>query len=454
MPSAAFVQWTTLMLVAMPAAAGPPSTAAAEASEQVASGPADAEALQAMSDRVAGEVATLRRLPLLRPVERRVEARAGLRLRLEQMTREEVAPDLLEAADRLLHRLRLLRPEQRYEQVMLKLLGDEIAGFYDPRAKTFFILSDMPESAQVGIMSHELHHALQDQHFGIDRVRGYGDRVQDVGLATSALLEGDAVATMLMYPSGELSASPLLLDKLMSASMQAAAAPAGLSETIWQSLLFPYAGGLSFVTAVADARGWEGVTELYASPPQSTEQVLHPERYLDRDEPTWLEHPSPLSGAERYAVDVMGEWMVRSLLGEWVGQSVAPAALSRAAAGWDGDRLSAWRFAGSDRELVTWLLVWDSEEEAESFARLGPLLASWWTGGAPVTSEGAHGSSVTAGGTCSAFRLERWGDLTALILDEGCGVAHEARAAELSRAAEVMLCGAERLRYPAAPDGP
>ena len=425
--------------------------AAAQTSAAV---PTETEALQTMSDRVAREVAALRGLPLLRPVERRVEGRAGLRLRLEQMTREEVAPDLLEAADRLLHRLRLLRPEQRYEQVMLKLLGDEIAGFYDPRAKTFFILSDMPESAQVGIMSHELHHALQDQHFGIERVRGYGDRVQDVGLATSALLEGDALATMLMYPSGELSASPRLLDKLMSASMQAAAAPAGLSETIWQSLLFPYAGGLSFVTAVADAKGWEGVTELYASPPQSTEQVLHPERYLERDEPTWLEHPSPLPGAERYAVDVMGEWMVRSLLGEWLGQSVAPAALSRAAAGWDGDRLSGWRFAGSDRELVTWLLVWDGEEDAEAFERLGPLLASWWTGGAPATSEGAHGGAVSADATCSGFRLERWGDLTAVVLDEGCGIAPEARAEELARASEVMLCGTERLRYPAAPNVP
>ena len=441
--AAALLQCAALTLAAAPAAAEPSAPR-----------PTETEALQAMSDRVAAEVAALRGLPLLHPVERRVEDRAGLRLRLEQMTKEEVAPDLLEAADRLLHRLRLLRPDQRYEQVMLKLLGDEIAGFYDPRAKTFFILSDMPESAQAGIMAHELHHALQDQHFGIERVRGYGDRVQDVGLATSALLEGDALATMLMHPSGELSASPLLLDKLMAASIQAASAPDGLSETIWQSLLFPYAGGLSFVTAVADAQGWEAVTRLYASPPQSTEQVLHPERYLDRDEPTWLEHPRPLPGAERYAVDVMGEWMVRSLLGEWLGASVAPAAVSRAAAGWDGDRLSGWRFAGSDRELVTWLLVWDSAEEAEAFARLGPLLATWWTGGAPVSSDGPHGGSVTAGGACSAFRLERWGDLTALVLDEGCGTASEARGAELARASEVMLCGTERLRYPAAPERP
>ena len=440
--AAALLQWSALMV---------PARSWASESGVV---PTDTEALQTMSDRIAHEVATLRGLPLLRPVARRVEDRAGLRHRLEEMTREEVAPDLLEAADRLLHRLRLLRPEQHYEQVMLKLLGDEIAGFYDPRAKTFFILSDMPESAQVGIMSHELHHALQDQHFGIERMRGYGDRVQDVGLATSALLEGDALATMLMYPSGELSASPRLLDQLMSASMQAAAAPAGLSETIWQSLLFPYAGGLSFVTAVADAQGWDAVTQLYASPPQSTEQVLHPERYLERDEPTWLEHPSPLPGAERYAVDVMGEWMVRSLLEEWLGASVAPAAVSRAAAGWDGDRLSGWRFAGSDRELVTWLLVWDSEEDAEAFARLGPLLATWWTGSAPASSEGAHGCAVTAGGSCSAFRLERWGDLTAVVLDEGCGIAPEARAEELARASEAMLCGTERLRYPAAPNVP
>jgi hypothetical protein len=103
---------------------------------------------------------------------------------------------------------------------------------------------------------------------------------------------------------------------------------------------------------------------------------------------------------------------------------------------------------------VTWLLVWDSAEEAEAFARLGPLLATWWTGGAPVSSDGPHGGSVTAGAACSAFRLERWGDLTAVVLDEGCGTASEARAEELARASEVMLCGTERLRYPAAPVRP
>jgi hypothetical protein len=410
---------------------------------------ASPDALQSMSDRIASEVARLRGLPLLRPVERKVESRDGLRRRLEEMTRQEVPPELLEASDRLLHRLRLLRPEQRYDQVMLKLLGDEIAGFYDPREQTFFILSDMPESAQLGIMSHELHHALQDQHFGIEKVRGYGDRVQDVGLATSALLEGDALATMLMFPSGEL-AAPSLLDSMMLASMAAAKAPEGLSPTIWQSLLFPYATGLTFVTAVASRDGWEGVARLYASPPQSTEQIMHPERYFSGDSPTWLEHPAPFAKSRRYAVDVMGEWMVRSMLTEWLSASVAPASLTRAAEGWDGDRLSAWSFAGSDREAITWLLVWDSEEEAEAFARLGPLLGAWWTGGEAESRRGRHGGAVTAQGSCSAFRLEQWGDLIALVLDEGCGVAPEGRAAELSRAAEVMLCGAERLRYPAA----
>lgn len=411
---------------------------------------ASPDALQSMSDRIASEVARLRGLPLLQPVERKVESREGLRRRLEEMTRQEVSPELLEASDRLLHRLRLLRPDQRYDQVMLKLLGDEIAGFYDPREQTFFILSDTPESAQVGIMSHELHHALQDQHFGIEKVRGYGDRVQDVGLATSALLEGDALATMLMYPSGELAEAPGLLDSMMLASMATAKAPEGLSETIWQSLLFPYASGLTFVTAVASRDGWEGVTRLYESPPQSTEQVMHPERYLAGDAPTWLEHPAPFEGGRRYAVDVMGEWMVHAMLTEWLSGSVAPASLTRAAEGWDGDRLSSWSFAGSDREAITWLLVWDSEEDAEAFARLGPLLAGWWTGGEAESRRGGHGGSVTAQRDCSAFRLEQWGDLTALVLDEGCGVAPEARAAELSRAAEVMLCGAERLRYPAA----
>ena len=416
----------------------------------IASPPPDATALQAASDRVASEVAVLRGLPLLHPVERRVEERSDLRLRLEAMTRSEVPPELIEASDRLLHRLRILTPGQRYDEVMLKLMGDEIAGFYDPRAKTFFLLSDMPASTQTGIMSHELYHALQDQHFGIEQVRGHGDRLQDVGLATSALLEGDALATMLLYPAGELTGSPALLNRLMQASMAASEAPAGVSPLLWNSLLFPYAAGLPFVTAVAEARGWGGVLKVYADPPSSTEQVLHPERYLERDEPTWLEHPDPFPGADRYAVDVMGEWTLRALLEQWLADGVAQASVERVAAGWDGDRLAAWAFADGSREAITWLTVWDSESDAEAFARLAPALARWWTGDAGLSDEGPHGGSTVAVSACTAFRLERWGDLTALVLDEGCGATSE-RSQDAARATELMLCGARRLRYPATP---
>lgn len=415
--------------------------------------PPDAALLQATSDRIASEIAALRGLPLLHPVERRVEERANLRLRLETMTREEVPSDLLAASDRLLHRLRVLQPGQRYEEVMLKLMGDEIAGFYDPRQKTFFLLSDMPASTQSGIMSHELYHALQDQHFGIERLRGYGDRVQDPGLAATALLEGDALATMLLYPTGELTPEPGLLNRLLQASMSASEPPAGLSPVLWDSLLFPYVAGLPFVTAVAEARGWEGVLGVYADPPLSTEQILHPERYLERDEPTWLEHPDPYPAGQRYAVDVMGEWMIRSLLEQWLAGTVAKASLARASSGWDGDRLSAWDFPGSDREVVTWLTVWDSEAEAEGFARLGPSLAAWWTGVAGQSAEGPHGGSTTATARCNLFRMERWGDLTAMVLDEGCDASAATREGEAVRATEVMLCGARRLRYPAEPDG-
>ena len=56
-------------------------------------------------------------------------------------------------------------------------------------------------------------------------------------------------------------------------------------------LNFAYATGPAFVKAVVDARGIEGLTDLLASPPTTTEQILFPDKYLAGE--TAVDVPAP-----------------------------------------------------------------------------------------------------------------------------------------------------------------
>ena len=61
--------------------------------------------------------------------------------------------------------------------------------------------------------------------------------------------------------------------------------PAILRET----LLFPYQPGLIFVNGIWARGGWEAIDRAYARLPDSTEQVLHPEKYEAREMPVEVE---------------------------------------------------------------------------------------------------------------------------------------------------------------------
>ena len=130
-------------------------------------------------------------------------------------------------------------------------------------------------------------------------------------------------------------------------------------------MLFPYQEGLRFVRALYQQGGWDAVNRAYRDPPDSTEQVLHPERYLgDRDRPQAVEVADlsgRLGGGWRSGVELsFGELDARLLLqGE-----LAVTAAGAAAAGWDGGRLRSFQRAGAPPALRT---VWDSTAEAGQF---------------------------------------------------------------------------------------
>jgi hypothetical protein len=108
------------------------------------------------------------------------------------------------------------------------------------------------------------------------------------------------------------------------------------------------------------------VNRAQADPPESTEQVLHPERYLDaRDRPVRLELGASLlepDGFTLVAADTLGEMGIRIL----AGRSLPKEKAEQVAAGWGGDRLAA--FARGQDLVIVWLTAWDSEADAVEFA--------------------------------------------------------------------------------------
>ena len=99
-------------------------------------------------------------------------------------------------------------------------------------------------------------------------------------------------------------------DRSTTPSLQQA--PAVLRE----SLMFPYAAGLEFVAAVRADKPWSRIDAVFRDPPVSTEQVLHPDKYLSGERP-WKVTTASLTSLPQYKElrrDVLGELMYNCLL--------------------------------------------------------------------------------------------------------------------------------------------
>ena len=219
--------------------------------------------------------------------------------------------------------------------------GDLAAAAYDAKTKRLYVVSDavVANRALVEfVLAHELNHALEDQNFGIAG-GGDGRLNDDEALARQALVEGSA--TELMTEFGTRYLDPF---DLLAASQTIDDGTGDVPQAFVDLLTWSYLGGMRFIADLqALGGGWKLVDYALGSrPPASTEQVLHPRKYV-RDE-----RPSPVridgaplrdSGWRLADANVFGELATSYLLR--VGAD--PALAADAAAGWDGDRYELWR---------------------------------------------------------------------------------------------------------------
>lgn len=369
------MSWTWLLPAILLGLATPDAATPDAATPDGVTDEGGAERLLETVDALAHEVSALRKIPLS-PKEHlpaSIVGRREARAHLERMLRHQLPAGELELQSRILQALGLLPRSADYLGLMLDAAVQEMAGFYDPTEHRLFVADWVAPAAQRPIVAHEIAHALQDRKFGLEKLLGLtGTRTldSDAQLALQALAEGDATIVMmeLLDPNGGFAGGRSLAGTLRridgepppAASDRRTEVPRYLRET----MMFPYLDGVQFVARVRSRRPWSAVDALWHRPPESTEQILHPEKY-ECHEPSLRIQAAPLvlaPGQRELGADTMGELQLRVWLSGASSRSVA----ERAAAGWGGDRVVAHDIGGST--VLAWLTAWDSEADAADFA--------------------------------------------------------------------------------------
>jgi hypothetical protein len=253
--------------------------------------------------------------------------------------------------------------------------GTQIIGFYDTEThQLVFSGSEQPSPYERTTLSHELTHALDDQHFDLHRLDVLEQSCRDEELAAFvALTEGSAVVFSSRWLLRNL--TPEELVEFQEEATSFPPPPASVPPFLLSILISPYVQGQAFVESLLTRGGLQGVNRAFSDPPDSTEQVLHPDRY-PRDEPQEVDVAELDLGAGWANLDVyeVGELWLRLLLELRLDSTAA----REAATGWDGGEYRAW--AHGDRVAVLLRTVWDESQEAGEFA--GAMRN--WLGDAPA----------------------------------------------------------------------
>jgi hypothetical protein len=345
-----------------------PTTAAPASSAPTASGSAAADAIY---DTVEQQVIAIRGLKPTRPVLRQFIDETELRTLITQQFDQDTPPAYLAANDRLYKALGLIPATSDLRSLSLDLLSGGVAGFYRPDQRKLYVVSKTgaPGPNERFYFAHEYDHALQDQNSTIfkdfDKVLDQGDQL----LARQAIYEGDATLLMTQWAAANLTQADLAVVLAASSDPAAQAVIARTPAILRDTLTFPYTTGFGYVLSVQTRGGWPAVNAYFAKMPQSTEQILHPEKYTAGESPVKVTLPGDLasrlgSGWTVPLQDTFGEFQ----LGIWLRENgVASADATKAAAGWGGDRLAVM-----DGPNGTWAVAihteWDTDADATEFA--------------------------------------------------------------------------------------
>ena len=332
---------------------------------------------------------------LLRSVELRTSALRDLSKKksfnLELIDREKLRDVLIEIFEEdrqkinnneaLYRAMGIISPQNSLIELLLSLYTVGGLGLYRWEDNTVYLVVDTEKFEPVNERTyvHEFVHVLQQQHFDIQSIYESVKDNSDAVLAFRALVEGDARMTELNY---------LYQNMTIEERQQSEGAPdPGLVEVfrsapyvVQREYVFPYREGGDFVASLYRDFGWQSIDAVFSNMPQSTEQILHPEKYINDESPIVVYLPDFLEklgpGWVIVQKDTLGELFLQSYL--MTGGAIDEG--REAAAGWGGDSYVLLKNIDGSGLLVI-SVVWDTLNDAIEFYDLFLSLTQNRTGG-------------------------------------------------------------------------
>jgi hypothetical protein len=317
----------------------PPAPSAPEQSDQPAKiTPEQAKELFRSVDEILKFVSQDTGLAVKHTVKRQLASREKVEKYIVDRMKDDEDAKRLERSEIVLKKFGLLPRDFNLRDFLVRLLKEQVAGFYDAKTKTVYLLDWVEPEQQKSVLAHELTHALQDQNFDIEKWAKAGAKgdefYEDESMAArQAVLEGQGMVVLIDYmlaPSGgSLEKMPVMADAVV-AGMDAGPNMAVFNRAplfLRELLLFPYHYGLGFerdlLVEGGRARAFSGVLQ---NPPRDTRQVMQPAAYVAGQVVPPLRPPdlaAITAGYSRIDTGAMGQFDVSLLATQYAGAEEA-----------------------------------------------------------------------------------------------------------------------------------
>ncbi|HWR37142.1 MAG TPA: hypothetical protein VN622_14865 [Clostridia bacterium] len=328
-------------------------------------------------------------LPIKHKVKRQLATREEVVKYLEERLKDDEDAERMERSATTLKKFGLLPRDFNLRPFLLDLLKEQVAGFYDTKTKTVYMLDWVEPEAQKAVLAHELTHALQDQNFGLEKWASGSSKAKNDAesaerdeqrSARQGVIEGQAMVVLLDYtlaPVGKSVAdSPQLIEAMKAGMLAGGATPLYSQAPLFlkEALTFPYTYGLDFVREVLTKRGRDvAFTGVLKDPPNSTRQVMQPNTYLARESVPQLAVPDfdklIAGGYERFDFGSIGQFDVWVMLKTWIGAKTA----DEHSGTWRGGYYYAAKKAKSAPDApvaMVYVSRWTDAAAAREYARL------------------------------------------------------------------------------------
>jgi hypothetical protein len=325
----------------------------------------------AAADEVLQQMSEITGLKLRTPLKKSLRSREQIRAYVINEMNEDKDPAERYAGQRSAEAFGLLPKGFNLDTFMVDLLTEQIAGLYDPKTHEFYVADWIPAADQKMVMAHELTHALQDQHFQIENWAKAARPNDDAELARESVLEGSAMAAMVDYllqgTGRSLQDLPDIDPSMLIGDMESTPMLKKAPPFLKDALIFPYLDGLNFSASVLKPEGWSALSGIFAKPPVSTQQILHPALYKSGKIPPKIEVPSMDKEVgpdwTKLEDNIMGEFGWKEVLKQFLGEERATPISST----WNDDRYVVYEQKRTKRLLLIARLDLATEADAGHF---------------------------------------------------------------------------------------